>query len=92
MRQIMPRWATTTGPALGELAETLGHYHDLVMLDALLRGQTDALGVDVHLRSMRNAVREALVELAADALGRGAKLFDGAGPAHDNVVDIGSRA
>jgi hypothetical protein len=92
MRQIMPRWAATSGPALGELAEVLGQYHDLVILDALLRGQADELGVDVHLRSMRNAVRTAMTELGADALGRGTKLFEGTAAARDNVVDIGSRA
>jgi hypothetical protein len=86
MRQIMPRWAATSGAELGLLAEVLGHHQDLVVLDALLRGQADELNVDVHLRAMRNAVRMAMAELAADALARGAQMFDAAGPARDNVV------
>lgn len=80
MQHVTPRWAEAKAPALGELADVLGHYHDLVILDLLLRTQADELNVDVHLRSMRNTVRSARAEFADAALTLGRGMF-GAGSA-----------
>lgn len=92
MQQLMPRWAVAAGPALGELSDVLGHYHDLIILDALLHRQADELNVDVHLRSMRNAVRSATAEFASDGLALAARVFAGGVAGGNNVVEIGSRA
>lgn len=72
--QIMPRWAEASGPALGRLAGLLGHYQDLCVLDRLLRSQVDELNIDVHLRSMRNALRDTRAGMADSALALGAGL------------------
>jgi hypothetical protein len=92
MQQLMPRWAIADGPALGQLSEVLGHYHDLVILDALLHRQADELNVDVHLRSMRNAVRNATAEFASEGLALGARAFARPVAASGNVVEIGKPA
>lgn len=60
--------------AYAGLAGMLGHHQDLATLDALLRSQPDDLGVDLHLRAMRNAVRAAQAELAAESLRVGGRL------------------
>jgi CHAD domain-containing protein len=92
MQQIMPRWANKCGNALGTLAGVLGHYHDLVMLEALLRNQADELNVDVHLRSMQKAVRNAKAELAAEALVLGRQTVIVVGTGAEKVVSLASRA
>ncbi len=92
MQQIMPRWANARGPALGDLADTLGHYHDLVVLETLLRTQADELNVDMHLRSMRNAVRNAKAEIADTALAMGREAFGDRRAATGDVTGVASRA
>jgi CHAD domain-containing protein len=92
MQQMLPRWAGASDPALGTLADVLGHYHDLVMLDALLHRQADELNMDVHLRAIRNAVRTARAEYAAEALVTVPKVFSRGGPPGNNVVELSSRA
>lgn len=92
MQQIMPRWANARGSALGTLAGVLGHYHDLVMLEALLRNQADELNVDVHLRSMKNAVRNAKAELSAEALALGRETMVRGGKRAEKIVEMASRA
>lgn len=68
LAELMPRWAQCWGPSLGRLAETLGHYQDLCVLDRLLKHQVDELNIDVHLRSIRNALRDTREEMAVAAL------------------------
>lgn len=92
MQQIMPRWANANGTDFGTLAGVLGHYHDLVMLEALLRNQADELNVDVHLRSMQKAVRNAKSELAAEALAMGRHKVVAAITRTAKVVEFASRA
>lgn len=92
MQHILPRWSAVSGPRLGALADSLGHYHDLVILAELLHRQADELNVDVHLRSMRNAVRAAKAAFAAEALAAGPQVFRRRPPARDNVIEIPSRA
>jgi CHAD domain-containing protein len=92
MQQIMPRWARARGPALEQLADTLGHYHDLVVLETLLRTQADELNVDVHLRSMRNAVRSAKAEIGDSALVQGREVFGGRKAVADELATVASRA
>lgn len=75
--QVIPAWARAAGPVLGTLAEILGHHQDLTILDHLLRTQADELNIDVHLRAIRNALRDAREDLAGQALRTGAGLFDG---------------
>lgn len=92
MRQIMPRWARTSSAPLGQLADTLGHYHDLVVLEMLLRTQADELNVDVHLRSMRNAVRSAKAEMGDAALAIGREVYGGNKTPVDDATELPSRA
>lgn len=88
MAELMPRWARAAGPGLGTLAETLGHHQDLSVLDRLLRSQADELNIDVHLRSIRNALRDAQAELATSALQAGASLFRREALRPDSVVEL----
>jgi CHAD domain-containing protein len=92
MQQIMPQWANANSTDFGTLAGVLGHYHDLVMLEVLLRNQADELNVDVHLRSMQKAVRNAKAELAAEALAMGRQTVVGAVTRTAKVVELASRA
>lgn len=72
LADLMPRWAQFHGACLGRLAEALGHYQDLCVLDRLLMSQVDELNIDVHLRSIRNALRDARTDMADKALVLGA--------------------
>lgn len=92
MQQLMPGWAGDVGPALGQLADVLGRFHDLALLEALLQRQVDELDVDVHLRSMRKTVRHAKAEFAAEALSLGAPLFVAAPPAAPVQSEVGITA
>ncbi len=92
MQHMLPRWSATRGPKLGALADSLGHFHDLVILDELLRRQADELNVDVHLRSMRNTVRSAKAAYAGEALAAGPLIFGRRMATSANVVNITSRA
>lgn len=88
MQLTAPRRAAARGRALGELAEVLGHHHDLCVLAALLRSPSEQLGGDVHLRSIARAVRSAMAELSSEALARGGRLFPAAGTATDEAIDL----
>lgn len=73
VQRLPVRRAAALGPALADLAVLLGHHHDLVVLDSLLRNQPDDLGVDVHLQAIRRALREAQGAIATQALALGAR-------------------
>jgi hypothetical protein len=90
MQEAMPRWAATAGPALSRLGDVLGHYHDLVILEALLGRQPDELQLDVHLQSIGKAVRNARASFAADALRLWPLRPDQNRPPRGNVVALRS--
>ncbi len=92
MREMRPRWASGSSARLDALAGHLGCHHDLVVLEDLLRRQHDALNIDVHLRSMRNAVRTAKGHFAREALDLGGQIFRRRLPGDNTVVRLGSLA
>lgn len=73
-----PQRASTLGPRLRELAALLGHGQDLELLEALLRQQPDALGIDTHVQRLRQLIGISLERLRQQSLVAGADLF-GAG-------------
>lgn len=91
-RDVRPRRASDSSARLDALAGSLGRHHDLVVLEDLLRRQHDALNIDVHLRSMRNAVRLAKGHFADEALAMGAQIFRRRLPGDNTVVRLGSHA
>jgi len=60
---------------LRELAATLGHCHDLELLELLLRDQSDELRIDTHVQRLRNVIRETLQKLHGRSLEIGRSLF-----------------
>jgi hypothetical protein len=86
MRELMPQWTATYGPPLEELGEILGHCQDLAVLDALLRVQPDALGLDMHLQRVRRVVRAAEDALREQARQLGRRTLLATLPVPDNVV------
>ncbi len=75
LRELAPDWAGPNGPRLRELAEILGQSQDLVLLEAWLAQQADALRVDEHLHRLDRLVTVTQHRLRARALGLGAALF-----------------
>ncbi len=75
LRELAPDWAGQAGPRLRELAEILGQSQDLVLLEAGLAQQADALRVDEHLHRLARLVTVTQQRLRQQALRRGADLF-----------------
>jgi hypothetical protein len=71
---------------LQELSATLGYWHDLELLEALLREQPDALRIDTHVQRLRHLIRESLEKLRGRSLEIGRSLF----LSHDTPVTSGS--
>jgi hypothetical protein len=94
-RQVKYAWHQTrllavvrphdAGELLDELSTTLGYCQDLELLDALLREQPDALGIDTHVQRLRHLIRDWRRKLRGRSLEIGRGLF----MSHDVAVTIG---
>ena len=65
----------TVGARLRELSALLGRAQDLELLDALLRQQPDALGIDTHVQRLRSLIGTSLGQLHGRSLEVGRDLF-----------------
>jgi len=61
--------------ALRNLSRTLGHHHDLVLIDDLCRQSPELLGSSRYVKLFRTFVSRALVELFEDAEHAGSECF-----------------
>jgi CHAD domain-containing protein len=91
LQEIDPDWAAAWGSPLGELAELLGHAHDLVVLEARLR-QSAARIPEEDRRRVQHITQEARASLEEQARHLGVRIFlqpparDG-GPPTDSAAD-----
>ena len=91
MRDLMPRWSRQFAAPLDELAEQLGHYQDLVVLQKLLNSLPDDLGIDEYLLRLRGIIQRAQLESRQTAIAIGRKIFESEPEPRANVIQLPSR-
>lgn len=75
IQDVSPRWARIYTVPLRELAELLGNRQDLYVLDGFLASQPDGLGIDIHVRAIRDMIASSQGSLEVQALNLGERLF-----------------